>query len=220
MTNAHRLSTKARAELRYWTERFINEDQKLRNGWYEQLMLNISGMQHSDLEGKIVADFGSGPRGSLEWCDHCGKRICIDVLASEYMQVGIGDHKAVYVQSTESYIPLPSNYVDILFTVNSLDHVEELEIIANELLRIIKPGGILCASLNLNEPSSPAEPQTITEDWVLAQLACNHGVERYKVAPKVPDDIYQHLNEWAIGRGEPPPLPSGEIGVLWCVIRK
>ena len=220
MSLAQGLDAKQTAEINYWMDRYTIEGQRFGNEWYKQLMLNVSGMKVADFEGRTVADFGAGPRGSLEWCDNCSKRICIDLLASEYVKLGVADHKAVYVQSTESYIPLPSNYVDIMFTINSLDHVANMEAMTEELFRVIRPGGMLAASLNLNEPSSPAEPQTITQDWVSRAFINGRVVERHKVAPKVSGDVYQYLNQWALGHGDPPALTEGQIGVLWCVVRK
>jgi len=49
----------------------------------------------------------------------------------------------IYLKSTEKVIPLPSEFVDIIFTVNAIDHVNNFEIMCDEIIRVLKPGGIL-----------------------------------------------------------------------------
>ena len=56
-----------------------------------------------------------------------------------------------YVRSTEKTIPLPSNYVDVLFTLNAIDHVARFEVMCKEILRILAPGGDFFASFNLDD---------------------------------------------------------------------
>ena len=52
-------------ELAYWQERFLIEIGNLANDHYRKLMLGIAQEKDdSFLAGKIVADFGCGPRGS------------------------------------------------------------------------------------------------------------------------------------------------------------
>lgn len=52
-------------------------------------------------------------------------------------------HGMIYLKSTEKVIPLPSEFVDIIFTVNAIDHVNNFEIMCDEIIRVLKPGGIL-----------------------------------------------------------------------------
>lgn len=57
---------KYEAELKYWRDRYEIEGQ-LANKHYEELMLRLSGKDSSFFDGKVIGDFGCGPRGSLEW---------------------------------------------------------------------------------------------------------------------------------------------------------
>ena len=153
------------SELAFWVNYFANPSSQSDNGMYKQIMLSILGSPDASvLDSKIVADFGCGPLGCLSWATNASMRIGIDVLAATYL-THFGDqmkaHSMVYVTSTEKIVPLPDNSVDVLFTINSLDHVEHLEIMAAELLRVIKPGGIFAGSFNLHEPACLTEPQTL-----------------------------------------------------------
>jgi SAM-dependent methyltransferase len=150
-------------ELNYWRQRFVDGRWTLDN-YYEERLLEVAGELNQDfLAAKIVADFGCGPRGSLCWATKAKVRIGLDVLANSYSEFDIAKQNMVYVVCSETHIPLPSDYVDVLFTMNALDHVSNLPAITQELIRIIKPGGQFIGSINLNQPPTFSEPLTLTE---------------------------------------------------------
>ena len=118
-----KVHSKLSYELRYWRERYLKEGRKLRNDFYEKLMLSISD-EPSDafLKGKVVADFGCGPRGSLVWAKNASMRIGIDVLAQRYIlhfPTEYRRHDMIYVTSTEYSIPIPDGFCDVVYSVNS-----------------------------------------------------------------------------------------------------
>lgn len=179
---------KYHAELSYWMSRFIAEGRQFGNAHYKNLMLTLLGQPDDEIfQGKIVMDFGCGPRGSLCWTEAPHRCFGVDVLVPEYMKLFgecLEKHAMEYVPCTESSIPLPDNSIDILFTINSLDHVSDLDKICIELLRVLKPGGILAGSFNLHEPACATEPQCLDE-----QTLCNHlfrhlAIQSYRVALK------------------------------------
>ena len=108
--------------------------------------------------------------------------IGIDVLANRYSEFGISSHDMCYVVSTETVIPLPSNYVDVIFTLNALDHVTNLPRICDEIYRILAPGGTLFGSFNLNEPATESEPQTLTHGLLHDLLLRRFEVRSYRTA--------------------------------------
>lgn len=198
------------AELRYWQERWAAENRSFRNPWYERLMLAMAGEKDAGfLAGKIVADFGCGPRNSLWWATSARIRIGIDVLADAYARFNIAAHEMCYVCSTEKAIPLPSDYVDVLFTVNAMDHVLHFEAICDEIVRVLAPGGCFIGSFNLDEPPTPAEPQTLSEERVERCLLSRLEVTARRIAPHGPEgDGYKHFFD------ETPPAASGRR-ILW-----
>src|SRR6185437_14216387 len=109
--------------------------------YYERLMLGMAEEPNADfLSGKIVADFGCGPCGTLVWAPHALVRIGIDVLADRYADEFpevIRSHGMIYVKSTEKVIPLPSDSVDVLFTLNAIDHVSDFPAMCSEIIRVI-----------------------------------------------------------------------------------
>jgi SAM-dependent methyltransferase len=205
-------STKHARELDYWQRCFDREAGHLRNDWYERIFLAMAGeADPSFLAGKIVVDFGCGPRGTLEWARPARARIGVDVLADLYARFGIRRHDMIYVTCSEEQIPLPSGYADVVFTLNALDHVDDLPAMTSELDRILAPGGRLIGSFNLHEPRSFAEPQTLTERGLDRLLFSRLEVESRRTAKRGPEGaVYRHMLEPGAES-----LSPEEPGFLW-----
>lgn len=152
---------KYHAELDFWKRRCQLDNGIFQNSFYKKLMLDIAGENDDEfMRGKIVADFGCGPRGSLAWSDSPLMKIGIDVLANKYLDNFGGNlarHNMIYVTSSEKQIPIPDSFVDCL------DHVDNLYQMIRELMRILKLGGLFLANFNLYEPETETEPQSLTE---------------------------------------------------------
>ncbi|MGH8247326.1 MAG: class I SAM-dependent methyltransferase, partial [Gammaproteobacteria bacterium] len=162
----------------------------------------------SFLEDKVVADFGCGPRGSLCWATQARERIGIDVLAEAYKHLGAAKHNIRYVRSTENEVPLVSGSVDVLFTMNAMDHVHNLDVMCGELLRILKPGGTFIGSFNLDEEPGVSEPLTLTPELLEQHLLRHLDVQSRRVAPKGENKTYEYFFT------APPPHTRG-TRLLW-----
>ena len=217
--------TKTEDEMGYWQKCYANEGNKLYNAHYQDLITAVVNKPTEWFDDKIICDFGCGPRGSLEWANNARERYCADVLVDEYRALGIDAHKAIYIKTTEDTIPLPSESCDVTLTINSIDHVDNLDLMCGELLRVTKVGGYVGGSVNLNEPWTPAEPNTITEKTFTELVLSKLDVERYIIAPNKTERLegesnYQYLFDH-VRKGTPlPQLPEGDIGYLWFLGRK
>lgn len=185
------------SEMNYWMDVFKIEGETFRNAHYKELMLSISG-ETDDVfwEGKVVADFGCGPRGSLAWTDKPFMKIGIDVLANKYLEKFGSEllgHNMLYVTCNEKCIPIPCCSVDYLCMINSLDHVDNLDVMISELMRILKPNGVILASINLNEAPTECEPQTLTEEIIKEKLLKYIDVQSYQMAYKENSTPYINL---------------------------
>jgi SAM-dependent methyltransferase len=173
-------------ELAFWREQFaagqLTDPET--GAYYERLMLGMAEEPNADfLNGKIVADFGCGPCGSLVWVRSALLRIGIDVLADRYADEfpkAICSHGMIYVKSTEKIIPLPSDFVDVLFTLNAIDHVSDFPAMCSEIIRVIRPGGLFIGSFNLNEPWNITEPQQLTQADIAAHLLDRLDIQSYR----------------------------------------
>ena len=187
------IDNKYDSELRYWIYRYSIEG-KFNNDHYKKLMLAIAEEENDDFwKDKVVADFGCGPRGSLAWTDTPAIKLGIDVLTVQYMKL-FGDelnkHNMIYVVSDEKRIMMPDKYVDCLLTINSLDHVDDMGAMVSEILRILKPGGLLLASFNLNEPTTLCEPLTLTEELLNKHFLKYFKIISYRKALQDKKDFY------------------------------
>jgi SAM-dependent methyltransferase len=209
------VTTKGREELAFWKS-VGPRSPVVRDAYYRKYLLAIAGEDDdSFLAGKIIADFGCGPAGSLTWAKSAAMRIGIDVLADVYADefgASICAHDMVYVTSTERTIPLPGHFIDVLFTLNAMDHVKDFPAMCQELLRVMKPGGLFVGSFNLGESPTICEPQRLTEETIREHLLDRLEVIHSRTAEKgPPDNLYVRLLE----DGFSEPVSPGAEGYLW-----
>jgi SAM-dependent methyltransferase len=202
-------------ETNYWQGVWESNGGSFQNHWYRGNFLAMAReADETFCRDKIVADFGCGPQGSLCWAVGARARIGIDVLADAYGGFNIAAQNMVYVCSTENTIPLPSNYVDVLFTRNAMDHVDNFPAMCAEVLRVLAPGGVFVGAFNLNEPRTVCEPQTLTLDYIHENLLRHLKVVHQRVAPCGPEenrDLYFFQ--------EPPDVVS-PFQILWVRAHK
>lgn len=111
-------------------------------------------------------DVGCGPMGSLTWLTNAKERIGIGPLANEYKEFGIENHDMLYIKANAEEMPLPDSYVDVVFSMNSLDHVDSPKKACAEIRRILKPGAYFIGSINLDESPTLTESHTLTETFL------------------------------------------------------
>jgi SAM-dependent methyltransferase len=215
----NRPANKYDSELSFWRSKLEVNKGKFRNSHYERLMLAMSEEPSDDLlSGKIVADFGCGSRGSLVWASSALLRIGIDVLADRYADEftdNILSHGMIYLKSTENVLPLPSNFVDVMFTLNAMDHVNKFSSMCKEIIRVLKPGGEFIGSFNLEEPASACEPQQLNERIIKENLLNNLEVQSYRVTQRRPEEKpYAPFSDGILS------YEPGQKGFLWVRARK
>jgi SAM-dependent methyltransferase len=207
-------SDKYNSELKFWKSRLDVDGGTFSNSHYEHMMLAMAGERDAGfLKGKVVADFGCGPRGSLVWATTAALRIGIDVLADRYADMFTGNilsHGMIYLKSTEKVIPLPSEFVDTVFTLNAMDHVSVFADMCREVMRILKPRGDFIGSFNIGCRASATEPQSLNEKIIEDNLLKYLDVKSYRLSGLGPDgNLYAPLLE-----GNESYQP-GEEGFLW-----
>ena len=133
------------------------------------------------LQNKVVADFGCGPRGSLAWIDGATQKFGIDVLAHRHADEFTGhtlSHWMTYIKSAEKVIRIPTGSVDVMLTLNAIDHVDNFSAMYDEIIRVIEPGGEFIGSFNTGEPVTPFEPQHLTEEFVQRIILLSDGLAK------------------------------------------
>jgi SAM-dependent methyltransferase len=213
------MRNKYASEMSFWKSRFDMDNGHFQNSHYRRIMLRMAGEDSDDfIRDKIVADFGSGPRGSLVWAQAASLRIGIDVLADQYadqFRDNVISHNMIYLKCTERVIPLPSDFIDVMFTLNAIDHVNKLDVMCDEIIRVLKPGGLFIGSFNLEEPRTPQEPQRLSEQKVKDHLLSKLVIKSYRIARKEPGE-----NAYAPFFTGNLVYSPGEQGVLWVKAAK
>jgi SAM-dependent methyltransferase len=212
------VGNKQSSEINFWKYEYSVNNNSFYNKQYRKLMLAIAGeVDESFIKGKIVADFGCGPCGSLVWAESATIRIGIDVLVDQYSHYfpSILSHGMIYLKSSEETIPLPSEFVDVMFSLNAIDHVNNLPIMCKEIIRVIKPGGLFCCSFNLEEPATIFEPQRLTEQNIKDNLLDFLDIKSYRVTiPGPKDDQYKPFFDGNLK------YAKGQHGILWVKAQK
>jgi ubiquinone/menaquinone biosynthesis C-methylase UbiE len=165
MTESMSILAKSNAELAYWRTRKDSEG-VLANSWYERAFTEPFGITKAFFDGKRVLDIGCGPRGSLEWADNASERVGLDPLAESYRELGSDRHKMRYISAPCEAIPADDGSFDIVCTLNSIDHVDNLDVSIAEIKRVVRIGGIVLLMTDLHEEPTPAEPVVFSWDVI------------------------------------------------------
>lgn len=215
------VAIKHRKEVAFWSSWIELHGAEPDTDYYRRFMMAMGGIDDElFFDDKICVDVGCGPKGSLTWLTGARAAIGVDPLAEDYRRFGIADHRMIYLAASAEAVPLPSQYADVVFSMNSLDHVDDMPAACREIRRLLKPGGHFIGSLNLDEPPNRCEPWMLTEKLLAEHLFAGWQQEFYRVRPKSQGDT-GHFGPYRYFFEEPPAEHIGSSGpkALWCRFR-
>jgi len=154
-------------ELAYW-KAALQREGTLGNQHYQEIYTTDMGLDLDYYSGKKILDIGCGPRGSLEWAHIAAERVGLDPLVSQYRKLGIEKHAMKYVDAPAEKIPYPDGYFDVVASVNSLDHVDDLSRSIAEIIRVLDKGGEFLLITHIHQEPTIAEPVLIP--WTVTAL--------------------------------------------------
>src|SRR6266516_4893953 len=140
MRPQQRIAHKHKDELDFWRTWISQNGAEPETDYYRKFMMDMGNV--SDLaffHGKVCLDIGCGPKGSLTWLTNARYAIGLDPLVESYAEFGIRQHAMLYLNARVEQIPLPTAYVDVVFSMNSLDHVDNLSRACSEIRRVLRP---------------------------------------------------------------------------------
>lgn len=119
---------------------------------------------------RTVIEIGAGPFPAAGAARKGWKKaIAVDPIARGYVEGGLVpvccDH-IVYVESKGERIPLPSGYADLIINENCLDHVTNPRAVVKEMVRLLKPGGLLWFFVDLSNHIDQMHPHAMNEQKV------------------------------------------------------
>lgn len=148
------------SELTYWYYVKLKEG-KLNHNHFKYFQTEYFGIEPEYYNDKIVLDIGCGPRGSLEWMSNAKYAIGLDPLADHYLKIN-SDLQNMKMQKGEGEnIPFENEHFDVVFSFNSLDHVDDLEAVITEIDRVLKKGGEFLLIVEKHPFKGICEPQMI-----------------------------------------------------------
>lgn len=129
-----------------WGEGFLSP------GGPEEVREIVKGL---DLSGKVVLDIGfgtGGPAIALARDHHAARVIGTDVESQLYDRAHKNVDKAGVADKVELRIVEPGPFVfddesfDVVFSKDSIIHIEDKPALFKEIIRILRPGGVFAAS--------------------------------------------------------------------------
>lgn len=123
-----------------------------------------------DLGSRSVLDVGAGPRQFADAFRGAGARyvpVDYDATVSSVREGGL--------VASAAQLPLADGSVDVVFSSNLMEHVEDPKQVADELVRVLRPGGILYLSYT-NWLSPWGGHETSPWHW----LGADRAIRRYE----------------------------------------
>ncbi len=134
-------------------------------GGPEEVSRVLAGL---DLTGKSILDIGCGTGAitlSLVQDHGAAHAIGIDVESvvctrarTRAEQAGASDRVTIQ-QVTPGPFPFENGHFDLVFSKDSIIHIENKEALAQEVFRVLRPGGVFAASDWLSSDDTPPTPE-------------------------------------------------------------
>jgi SAM-dependent methyltransferase len=137
--------------------------------------------------GKDVLDVGCGPVPHLH-CFENIRRFGLDQLVDEYRAIGFPldryDPPITYLKGSAESIPARENSMDAVISVNAIDHVDSFATAAAEIMRVLKPDGVLRMQVHYHPPTV-CEPWSLDDQLVRSSFS---GLELRKIHEEPHED--------------------------------
>jgi len=132
--------------------------------------------------GRVLLEIGPGPVGLPE-ASGAKLALAVEPLAPRLDAAGLllrGD--AVYLATGAESMPLLDESVDVVVARNSLDHVVDPAAVLAEVVRVLRPGGLLILNVDVGGEPTAEEPHAFTTDDV-RRLVAPLRVQRERSIP-------------------------------------
>jgi ubiquinone/menaquinone biosynthesis C-methylase UbiE len=132
-----------------------------------------------------------GP-GAVQFIEICGAKISVgvDPLSNRFKELGMINNfskDTIYLDCCAEKIPLLNSYFDIILSRNCLDHVNNPEKVILEMSRLLKKGGSILLSTDINHKPTKTEPLVLKREDI---LKCLKKVKIKILMEKIDENTY------------------------------
>lgn len=120
-----------------------------------------------------VVEIGAGPYPAVAAAPRWRRAVAVDPLAKGYAEEGLLPPAAAhitYIESSGERVPLPAGFADLVIIENALDHVSDPAEVLAEIVRLLRPGGLLWLLVDLSTYSDHMHPHPFDERRVRTLL--------------------------------------------------
>lgn len=151
--------------------------------------------EHVELKGATVIDVGAGPAEfAAEFRSRGSHYLPVDRdPAAESLRLG-------GVTADAARLPIAADSVDVAFSSNLIEHVVDPQRVADELLRVTRPGGVVFLSYT-NWLSPWGGHETSPWHWFGGQRAIERYTKRHGHRPKnrLGENLFAVSVTWGLG---------------------
>jgi len=161
--------------------------------YFKDLLLDVNAF-----EGLKVLDIGSGPFPS-GLCFENAEIYSLDPLIDSYLTSGYPIHcygsRARFVHSKAEQMPFDDGFIDVVISVNAIDHVNDFGQTAKEIKRVLKPGGRFRMHVHYH-PKTKAEPLELNDEVFLKHYGWVSNLKKISESKhKTGTDLEEKSNE-------------------------
>ena len=115
----------------------------------EDLVRSLEGLLSLGDESRIL-QIGPGPNGEINFFPF-GMRYAIDPLRDFFLEYfsDIIDTRVEFKQGKGEQLPYPDEFFDFVFSINVLDHVNDVDQVLEEMRRVLKGDGICYVAVHI-----------------------------------------------------------------------
>jgi 2-polyprenyl-3-methyl-5-hydroxy-6-metoxy-1,4-benzoquinol methylase len=134
------------------------------------LFSNKFGFDENEYAGKNVLDLGCGSKLRAKFFKN-SFIYALEPLANKFIEeiewCDLNDAHKVYSLPAEVLVDEIVGEMDLVFSINVIDHCYDFEIIVNNLYKYIKKDGLCLLSFDLHDKIDPMHPIILTDEFAI-----------------------------------------------------
>lgn len=180
-------------ELHHWATIFYTHS----NGRYFEPLeqaeryCRLLGVDLNTFDGLTIIDIGCGAFGALS-SFRARLKFGVDILSRSYLALGADHHDMIYLSAPAEDMPFTDCFVDVVMSVNALDHVDDLSEAIREIARVLKIGGRALLAFNLDNERTISEPSPGSADYFEHEVSKFLEIQELRRLPA--DDLPTGMN--------------------------